>query len=197
VYGVEMPCKSEARLLNEHNLQNPGSVILKNGYSGIVDSKSWDKSCVSFLIPGVGYSYNNVLKHGITANFRFLNAVGNCECGAMFGGLCYLIGSSYGLQGGWYPATQSVDISANISFRYLYMFAEINGGYSMSKKFGFPRSFIHVGPSIGFDLGVAKLTLGYSFRTARINSHFGSFVGELTFYPFSFNENERYKTYFR
>ena len=77
----------------------------------------------------------------------------------------------------WYKSKCIVPISLSVCRN------QRRNNHAINNNPGFPRNRFHLGPSIGVDLVVAKLTLGYSFRSERINNHFRSFAGSINFIP--------------
>lgn len=147
----------------------------------------------SFLLPSLEYRFDDHLKHGIFLGFKKVNAQKKCDCSSTMGSLCYVAGATYRAAAGYYPHTQTGDVSLHYGYRYLFVYGELGAGYAFGAKDPIPDQFFHFGPSIGFDLLAVQANAGYSFTTEKINGKSGAFTLSIVFSPESFEGNKEYK----
>lgn len=152
-------------------------------------------NCPAFILPKLQYAYNGALRHSIGIGINFIDAPRKCDCSAPLGGLCYLLGPTYGFVINYLPFSKTTDISANYGFRYIFAYAGIKTGYAHSAaKEGVPKDFFYLEPSLGFDILLARVTVGYSIRTAEINNKKGSFTLTITASPWEVGRKGQFKS---
>ena len=147
--------------------------------------------CKPFLLPAVEYNYNSTLKHGIGLGIKVVQAYKGSDCGGPLGGLSYLLGPTYRLNGGYYPATKSGNVSLSAGYRFIFLYAEASAGYSSSARSELNADFFHFGPTLGVDMLVAQVNLGYSFRTESIQNKRGAFTLSVVFSPVALNGGKK------
>lgn len=151
-----------------------------------------EKTC-SFLLASAEYKYDADLKHGVFLGVKKVYAQKKCDCSSMLGGLCFLVGPTYRLNAGYYPDAKIIDAEANFGYRFLFLYAEVGAGYSISTQDGMPN-FLHIGPTFGVDFLAFQASAGYSFRTEKIYGNSGAFTVSVVISPFSFKNNKEFKS---
>ncbi len=161
--------------------------------SSIANAQDRPVEPCSFILPAVEYKFDDNLKHGVFLGIKKVNAQKGCDCSSGFGSLCYVAGTTYRINAGYYPHTKTGDVGIHIGYRYLFLYGEATAGYSFSSKDNLPGNFFHFGPTVGVDLLVAQVNAGYSFNTEKMNGSSGAFTLSVVFSPISFKKNKEYK----
>lgn len=152
-------------------------------------------NCPAFVLPKLQYTYHGALRHSIGLGINFVDAPRKCDCSSTFGGLCYLLGPTYGFDLNYFPFSKTADVSVNYGFRYLFAYAGGKAGYAHSGvKDGVPRDFVYLEPNLGLDILIARITVGYSIRTAEISDRKGSFVLTITASPWEVGKKGQFKS---
>jgi hypothetical protein len=148
-----------------------------------------DSKCPPIVIPLFTYQYQQPLKSGFGAEVNFWFPPGDC-CD-----LCYLWGPTAAVKLQYFPEVKTVDMSASFGYRVLFVKAEITGGYAIADK-SYGKNFFHLDPGVALDLAAANISVGYSFRSAKLDKKVGGMFVRIAVSPLIFLNKSKPRTLF-
>jgi hypothetical protein len=142
----------------------------------------------------VGYTAQGHFKSGISAELSLIFPNKNCTNCSGIGSLCYLVGSTAGLKVKYFPGSKMFDLSPYYGYKnwnILPLFkVQLDAGYSFAEN-SVDKNFVHFDPSVSFDLLVFYVSVGYSFRTIRIDNKIGGAFFSVAIAPAAFIKHSK------